>query len=252
MQIARVLDGERIVYGIIRGDQLHLIQGSPFGGIEEIWEQLPLSQLKLLAPCVPSKVVCVGLNYRDHAEEMKLPLPKEPLFFLKPPSALLEPGGTIDYPRATKDLQYEAELAIIIDRPAHRITAKQAHTYIFGYTCANDVSARDLQKLDGQWTRAKSFDTFLPLGPWIETAVKPDKLAIRLLLNGEVKQSSNTEHLIHRAYDVVAAASQIMTLMPGDVVLTGTPSGVGPMQIGDTVGVEIEGIGRLENRVGIV
>ncbi len=251
MKIARFEYRDRIAYGILEEETLHMLQGEPFDGVVRTGEQMPLSQVRLLTPCVPSKAVCVGLNYSGHAREMSLDLPQEPLFFLKPPSALLDPGGHIDYPPQTQDLQFEAELAVVIKKRARHIAAADVADYVLGYTCSNDVSARDLQKRDGQWTRAKSFDTFLPLGPWIETDLDPETADIRLLLNGEVKQSSNTRCLITAVADVVAMASQIMTLLPGDVILTGTPSGVGPMQVGDRVVVDISGIGQLENIVGL-
>jgi len=198
----------------------------------------------------PSKIICVGLNYRDHAEELKMPLPASPIIFLKPPTAVIGDGEDIVYPDwMTKNLHYEAELAIVIGRKAHRISEKDAEKYIEGYTCGNDVTARDLQNLDGQWTRSKSFDTFCPLGPRVVKDLNPNKLDIQLLLNGEIKQSSNTGQMIFKPAHLVSFISQIMTLLPGDVILTGTPPGVGPMRKRDTVVVEIEGIGRLTNKI---
>ena len=252
MKIARVATPNRIAYGIIEAESIHLLSGDPFSGILRSGEVLPLAQVRLLAPCLPSKAVCVGLNYRAHAEEVAKALPTEPLFFLKPPSALLDPLGVIDYPPETRELHYEAELAVVIGKTAHRISVEEVPAHVLGYTCANDVSARDIQNSDGQWTRGKSFDTFLPLGPWIETELDPDAADIRLTLNGETKQDSNTRDLIADVCKLVSLASRVMTLQPGDVLLTGTPSGIGPMQIGDTVVVEIAGIGKLENTVGLV
>lgn len=198
----------------------------------------------------PLKIICVGLNYRDHAEELKMSLPASPIIFLKPPTAVIGDGEDIIYPDwMTKNLHYEAELAIVIGEKAHRISEKDAEKYIEGYTCGNDVTARDLQNLDGQWTRSKSFDTFCPLGPRVVKDLNPNKLDIQLLLNGEIKQSSNTGQMIFKPAYLVSFISQIMTLLPGDVILTGTPPGVGPMRKGDTVVVEIEGIGRLTNKI---
>ena len=197
----------------------------------------------------PSKIVAVGLNYRDHAAEMKEALPQTPILFLKPPSAVIYNNEAIVYPAMTKELHYEAELAVVIKDKIRNISAAEAPEHILGYTCANDVTARDLQRRDGQWTRAKSFDTFCPLGPEIVSGLSPDNLAIDLYLNGERKQSSNTSNLIFKVDFLVAFISQVMTLMPEDVILTGTPAGIGPMQVGDEVRVEIAGIGSLVNKI---
>ncbi len=210
---------------------------------------LNIDDVTLLAPCQPSKIVCVGLNYHDHAVEMNLPLPKEPLLFLKPPSSLIGPGDAIISPRQTNNLHYEAELAIVIGQRAKHATLEQASAAILGYTCANDVTARDLQFKDGQWTRGKSFDTFLPLGPWIETEIDTSQLTISLLLNQTMRQQGNTKNLIFSPQQLVSYISQIMTLEAGDLILTGTPAGVGAMQIGDCVEVCIDGIGCLKNIV---
>ena len=192
-----------------------------------------------MMPFSPSKIICVGLNYYDHAKELGMEIPKSPVLFLKPPTAVIGNGDKIIYPAQTSTLHYEAELAIVIleDRS-------------LGYTCANDVTARDLQKIDGQWTRAKSFNTFCPLGPKIVSGIDSDNLNIKLYLNGEIKQNSNTSQMIFKPLYLVKFISEIMTLLPGDVILTGTPPGVGPMDRGDEVVVEIEGIGRLTNKVG--
>ena len=198
----------------------------------------------------PSKIVCVGLNYKDHAKELKMEPPSHPIIFLKPPTAVIGDGDAIVYPDwMTKNLHYEAELGIVIKKQAYRISESDAAQYIDGYCCANDVTARDLQNLDGQWTRAKSFDTFCPLGPRIVKDIDPNKLDIKLLLNGQVKQHSNTEQMIFKPAYLVSFISQVMTLLPGDVIITGTPPGVGPMRKGDEVAVEIEGLGKLTNRV---
>ena len=197
----------------------------------------------------PTKIVAVGLNYRDHAAEMKLPLPNEPLLFLKPPSAVIYNNEAIVYPEQTKELHYEAELAVVIKDRIKNISEEDAAKHILGFTCANDVTARDLQRLDGQWARAKSFDTFCPLGPEIIAGLSPDNLSVKLFLNGELKQSSSTANLIFRVPFLVAYISRIMTLEPDDVILTGTPAGIGPMQVGDEVRVEVEGIGSLVNKI---
>lgn len=197
----------------------------------------------------PSKIIAVGLNYKDHAKELGMDLPDEPVLFMKAPTSVIQPGEKIIYPLQTKNLHYEAELAVVIGKKCRNVTANEAKEYIRGFTCANDVTARDLQKKDGQWTRAKSFDTFCPLGPQLVKNIDPNQLEIKLYLNGKLKQSSNTSNMIFKVEELVSFVSQIMTLLPGDVILTGTPPGVGPMQVGDVVEVEIEGIGKLNNQV---
>lgn len=197
----------------------------------------------------PTKIVCVGLNYKDHAAELNMDIPRYPILFLKPPSALIFNNDPIIYPAQTKELHYEAELAIVIKDKVKNLKKEEALKHVKGFACGNDVTARDLQRLDGQWTRAKSFDTFCPVGPKIVTGIDPDKLVIKLYLNGEEKQSSNTSNMIFKVDHLVSFISQVMTLEADDVILTGTPPGVGPMQVGDEVVVEIEGIGRLTNKV---
>lgn len=198
----------------------------------------------------PSKIICVGLNYRDHAKELNMEIPEFPMIFLKPPTSVIGDGEEIIYPSwQTKEVDYEAELAIIIKKEAYRISEKDAPSHILGYTCANDVTARDLQRLDSQWTRAKSFNTFCPLGPRVVSDLDPDHLDIKLHLNRDIKQMSNTSQMIFKPVRLVSFISEIMTLLPGDVILTGTPPGVGPMRKWDKVVVEIEGIGRLTNYV---
>jgi 2-keto-4-pentenoate hydratase/2-oxohepta-3-ene-1,7-dioic acid hydratase in catechol pathway len=197
----------------------------------------------------PTKIVCVGLNYKDHAAELKMPLPVEPVIFLKPPSALIYSRAAIVYPPQTANLHYEGELAVVIKDRIKNVSAAEAAKHIRGYTCANDVTARDLQNRDGQWTRAKSFDTFCALGPRVAAGLDPGGLEIKTFLNGALKQSSSTSNMIFTVPQIVSFISQVMTLEPDDVILTGTPPGVGPMQRGDTVAVEIAGIGRLENKV---
>ncbi len=230
------------------------LAGHPFGGSTEDIKltglRFPLADVRLLAPMLPSKVICIGKNYADHAREMGGEPPSEPVIFLKPSTSVCGPGDPIFRPAAISErTDYEGELAVVIGRLCSQVPAELAASVIFGYTCANDVTARDLQARDGQWTRAKGFDTFCPLGPWIETDVDPADLALTTELNGEVKQNSRTSLLLHDVPALVAFVSQVMTLLPGDVLLTGTPAGIGPMGKGDQVRVTIEGIGSLTNPV---
>ncbi len=230
------------------------LSGHPFGGkkddISLTGTSFALADVRLLAPMLPSKVVCVGKNYADHAREMGGEPPAEPIMFLKPSTAVCGPGDPIVRPaRLSGRIDFEGELAVVIGRLCREVPADRVAEVIFGYTCANDVTARDLQARDGQWTRAKGFDTFCPLGPWIETDVDPADLALATRLNGEVKQSASTSLLLHGVAALVEYASAVMTLLPGDVLLTGTPAGVGPMQDGDEVSVTIDGIGTLANPV---
>jgi 2-keto-4-pentenoate hydratase/2-oxohepta-3-ene-1,7-dioic acid hydratase in catechol pathway len=205
--------------------------------------------VKILPPCVPGKIVAAGLNYKDHAREMKMALPEEPVLFIKTPNTVIGHLDQIIYPDMTCRLDYEAELAIIIRNNIKDIDEDMVPDNILGYTCLNDVTARDLQKKDGQWTRAKCFDTFAPIGPYIATDINPDKAGIKLYLNDDLKQESNTANFIFKTRKLVSFISRIMTLNRGDIVTTGTPAGIGPMQRGDSVTVEIEGIGRLVNTV---
>jgi len=209
----------------------------------------PLSGVRLLAPCSPGKIVAVGLNYRHHAAEMGLAVPDEPVIFLKPSTAVIGPGEIIRYPDMSSQVDYEAELGVVIRDRVRNIAPDEVKDHILGYTCANDVTARDLQRKDGQWTRAKSFDTFCPIGPWIETELDPGNLLVESYLNGERRQSSRTAQFIFPVNYLVSFISRIMTLNPGDLIITGTPSGVGPMKPGDEIEVRIEGIGSLKNVV---
>ncbi len=211
--------------------------------------EVPLGDARLLPPVVPGKIVAVGRNYADHAKELGNEAPVEPLIFLKAPSSLLEPNGEIEIPPMSERVDFEGELAIVIGRKARRVRAADWRTYVLGYTCANDVTARDLQKRDVQFTRAKSFDTFCPLGPSIVTTLDPADVGVTTRLNGEVKQSGRTSDMIFPPAQLLEFITGIMTLEAGDVILTGTPAGVGPMNAGDKVEVEIEGIGILRNRV---
>ncbi|MCD1293841.1 2-hydroxyhepta-2,4-diene-1,7-dioate isomerase [Methanocella sp. CWC-04] len=238
--IGRFMDNGMIFEGEVVGDKV--ISRADF-------REYGLNELKILPPCSPSKVVCVGLNYRDHAEEMKDRIPDEPVLFLKPPSSVIGHGDNIIYPAQSKRIDYEAELAVVIGKKTGHIRADKADDHILGYTCLNDVTARDLQKKDVQWTRAKSFDTFSPIGPFIVTGVDPSSLSIKSRLNGEVKQSSNTKNLIVDVRRLVEFVSGVMTLEAGDVIATGTPSGIGPMEKGDVIEIEIEKVGTLMNLV---
>ncbi len=197
----------------------------------------------------PSKIICVGLNYSDHARELNMKTLAYPIIFLKPQTAVIWDKQKIHYPKIAKQVDYEAELAVVIGKKCKNISEKESKKYILGYTCLNDVTARDIQKKDGQWTRAKSFDTFCPIGPHIVSGINPDNLNIKLFLNGKLKQSSNTGHLIFKIDKLVSFISKVMTLYPYDVIATGTPVGVGPMRPGDKVEVQIDGIGTLTNYV---
>lgn len=197
----------------------------------------------------PSKIIAIGLNYFDHAKELNMPVPDHPIMFLKPPTSVIENGQDIIFPAQSKEVHYEGELAVVIKDKIRNISREEAKAHIKGYTCANDVTARDLQKIDGQWTRAKSFDTFCPLGPRIVNEIDPLNLKIETRVNGQIKQSSNTKNMVFNVFELISYISTIMTLMPGDIIITGTPPGVGRLKAGDTVEVEIEGIGKLTNKV---
>ncbi|WP_421617662.1 fumarylacetoacetate hydrolase family protein [Brevibacillus sp. TJ4] len=230
---------------VIEGDIYKLQSAKPImTGLE-----VPLDDVVLQAPSAPSKVVCIGVNYRDHAEEMGIDLPAEPLMFLKPSTTVVGPGEPIVYPRLTENLHYEGELAVVIKKEAKHVKAEDAEEYILGYTCAIDVTARDLQMKDGQWTRSKSFDTFCPLGPAIAAKLDHQDLRIVTRVNGEVRQDSSTSQMVFSVPQLVEAVSAVMTLLPGDVILTGTPPGVGELKVGDEISVTIEGIGTLSTRV---
>lgn len=249
MKIARyALDGA-VEYGVLEEGRMRRARGNPYDGLKILDEVRDLSTLRLLSPSIPGKAVCIGLNYRDHAEEFGLPIPAAPVVFIKPSTTVINPGDLIEKPAMCSRLDYEAELVVVIGKKARHVSAEKAHDYILGYTCGNDVTARDLQPKDGQWTVAKSFDTFLPFGPWVETDMDSTSLRIQAFLNGERKQNSNTKNLIFPVRELVAYLSAIMTLEPGDIIMTGTPSGVGPMAPGDEIRIEIEGIGSLVNRV---
>ncbi|MEZ0074312.1 fumarylacetoacetate hydrolase family protein [Planotetraspora sp. GP83] len=252
MRIARFSTGDGVAFGVVEeGEQvIARIDGHPFGGVQLTGERYPLAEVRVVAPMLPSKVIAIGRNYADHAREMGAEPPDEPVLFLKPSTSVIGPGESIAYPeKLSRHVDYEGELAVVIGRLCREVPAERANDVIFGYTCANDVTARDLQSKDGQWARAKGFDTFCPLGPWIETSLDAGDLALTTTVNGELKQSGRTSWLLHDIPALIAHVSAVMTLLPGDVILTGTPAGVGPLAVGDEVSVGIEGIGTLTNRV---
>ena len=249
MLIVRFRADGKIRYGALEANHVIEYSGTPFTTFRRARRRYPLKQVVLLTPVVPSKIVALGLNYRDHAAELGLALPEEPIMFLKPPSALVGPNDPIVYPRESRRVDYEGELAIVMRRRCRNAPPARAREYVLGYTCLNDVTARDIQARDGRGSRAKAFDTFCPLGPCIATDIDPNAVLVETYVNGERRQSSSTKELIFPVEDVVARVSQIMTLLPGDVIATGTPPGVGPLQPGDRVEVRIEGIGSLKNAV---
>ena len=257
MRIVRFRSGGRPRYGMIDGDHVWAFQNSPFSSRRQHGLQYQLDgrehrldEVKLLAPCTPSKIVCLGVNYRSHAIETGLPIPPVPLLFLKPSTAVIGPEEAIVLPRQERRrVDYEAELGVVIGRRAREVPRQRARDFVLGYTCFNDVSERYSQKSDGQWTRAKGHDTFAPIGPWIEIEADPEDLAVESFINGELRQSARTSDLIFGVDQIVSFVSCIMTLLPGDVIATGTPSGIGPMRPGDVVEIKIEKIGTLRNYV---
>ena len=250
MEFMRVSWGGDPRWLLAEQDGLYWLEGSPFGEWKRSAEVSSLAGVRVLAPCTPTKIVAVGVNYLSHAEEMGTQLPQEPLLFLKPPSSVVGHRSSIMYPsHLSARVEYEGELALVIGQRVRAVTPERALECLLGYTCANDVTARDLQRRDSQWARAKGFDTFCPLGPVISTDVDPASLVIRTRLNGELRQQASTGEMIFPVGRLLSAISAVMTLEPGDVVLTGTPTGVGELQVGDVVEVEIEGIGTLTNSV---
>ena len=249
MKLARFQTDGKVLSGRVEGDSIVEMAGPGLSGCAAAGRSHPLASVKLLAPAVPSKVVCVGLNYLDHAREFGKKVPEDPCLFIKPDTSVIGPDDAIVCPKMSRRVDYEAELGIVIGRTLHDASPAEARRAILGYTCVNDVTARDLQEKDGQWTRSKSFDTFCPIGPWITDEVEPDDLEIELLLNGQRRQHSRTSQFACKTADLVSFISRVMTLKPGDVIATGTPAGIGPMQPGDVVEVRIEGIGTLRNSV---
>lgn len=259
MRIVRFQAQTGIRFGVVEHDIVYEVRGgiADFvpGAVSDPARHMragrayPLDAVTLLAPCLPSKIVAVGLNYRSHAEEIRMQLPEEPLLFLKPSTAVIGPGDAIIYPPMSKRIDYEAELGVILGAVAKNVSEHEAHRYILGYTCFNDVTARDLQGKDKQFTRSKSFDTFAPLGPWIETELDPCNVKVQAYLEGELKQSGSTADMVFSVNQLVSFVSKVMTLLPGDVIATGTPAGIGPMRAGDCIEIVVEGIGTLPNRV---
>jgi 2-keto-4-pentenoate hydratase/2-oxohepta-3-ene-1,7-dioic acid hydratase in catechol pathway len=248
--IVRVSAGGRVRYGLFGGGRIRLYEGSPFAGGRPGKSWLPVSEAKLLAPCRPSKIVCVGRNYSAHAKELGNPVPDEsPIIFLKPSTSVIGPGRPIRRPAGAERVDHESELAVVIGRPCRRARRERALDYVLGYTCLNDVTERTLQKADGQWTRAKGFDTFCPLGPAIALDAEPQALTVRCLVDGELRQEGHTGDMIFPVDRLIEFISGVMTLNPGDVIATGTPEGVGPLTAGQEVAVEVEGVGRLANPV---
>lgn len=249
MRVCRVVLGDELAYGVVEGEAVALVTGHPFGPVEPDGRVLRLEDVRLVAPVLPSKIVAVGRNYAEHAREMGGDVPAEPMIFLKPSTAVVGPGEPILLPWQSERVEHEAELAVVIGRLCRNVPEDAVRDVVLGYTCANDVTARDLQRTDGQWGRAKGFDSFCPIGPWIETDLDPDDVAIRCSVNGAVRQEGSTVDMVRTVAELVSWISGVMTLLPGDVILTGTPAGVGPLTDGDEVTVEIEGIGALVNPV---
>jgi 2-keto-4-pentenoate hydratase/2-oxohepta-3-ene-1,7-dioic acid hydratase in catechol pathway len=251
MKICRYENAGVVSYGV--ADPVHgvvrEIEGSPFDGVILTGREFTRTGVTMLAPVTPTKIVAIGLNYKDHAFEMGKKIPDEPMLFLKPSSAVNRHGGDIVYPKASQRVDYEAELGVVIGKETRRVKASDARSHILGYTCVNDVTARDLQAKDVQYTRAKGFDTFAPIGPWVETDLDPLSLFVRCRVNGVLKQDGNTREMGADPFALVEFVSHVMTLYPGDVIATGTPPGVGAVHPGDVIEVEIEGIGVLSNRV---
>ncbi|WP_375000265.1 fumarylacetoacetate hydrolase family protein [Aeromicrobium sp. CTD01-1L150] len=255
MRVARFAGEDDPRYGVVGEEDgvptIAVLKGDPlYAGFELTGQKVPLDDVRLLAPVIPrSKVVGVGRNYAKHAVELGNDVPEHPLVFLKPNTSVIGPGDPIVYPEQTQDLHYEGELAVVIGRICKDVSVEDAPKVIFGYTVGNDVTARDLQRSDDQWARAKGFDTFCPLGPWIETNLDPADLRVTTELDGDLRQDGRTGDMVFSVADIIAYVSEFMTLLPGDVILTGTPEGVGPMQAGERVSVSVEGIGTLTNQV---
>lgn len=256
MRIARFTVADQITFGVVAGDfgdpsslTVTAIDGHPFAPFSLTSAVFPLAEVRLLPPVLPSKIICVGKNYADHAREMGGEAPATPMLFLKPSTAVVGDGEAIVLPGQSGQVEHEGELAVVVGRLAREVPQSRVDDVVLGYTCANDVTARDLQRSDGQWGRAKGFDSFCPLGPWIATDIDAGDLGIQTHVNGELRQSGRTSQLVHSVSDLVQFVSSVMTLLPGDVILTGTPAGVGPLVDDDTVTVTIDQVGALTNHV---
>lgn len=241
--------GQPITQGWLYNDTVGPIDGNFAEEFRRMEANIPLKEVRLMAPIHPGKIICVGRNYAAHAKEHDVEVPESPLLFLKPPSSVIGPDATIRLPPQSEKVEHEAELAVVIGKAGRWISTQNAHQHILGYTLSNDVTARDLQRKDGQWTRGKGFDTFCPLGPWIETDFDPTDALLTCHVNGDMRQMGSTRDMVFTVRQLIAFASTIMTLEPGDVILTGTPAGVGPLTPGDVVEVMIEGLGTLRNPV---
>ena len=252
MKLARFLTGDRVSYGVVEGDLVYEISEEDFfsGSAVNRGAGHKLTSVRLLAPVLPSKIVAIGLNFKAHAAEFGKALPEEPMLFLKPSTAVIGPGDEIVYPsHMSRRVDYEGELALVVGKEAKAVAVEEAQRHILGYTCFNDVTARDLQGKDVQYTRAKGFDTFAPMGPWLETELDAGDVRIETFLNGEKRQDTSTGDMIFNVFDLLSFVTHVMTMLPGDVIATGTPSGVGKMKPGNTVEVRVEGIGSLVNTV---
>jgi len=242
-------DNKKPKYGWLLDDKVGEISGNIFGRYQRKEALTPLSDVKLLAPSEPTKIVCIGRNYVEHAKELGNEVPKVPLIFMKPPSSIINPDDAIILPPQSAQVEHEGELVVVISKRGRHITAENARKHILGYTVGNDVTARDLQKADDQWTRAKGFDTFCPFGPWVDTEFDPADAVVTCRVNGQMRQMGSTRDMIFNVGVLIAFVSSVMTLEPGDLLFTGTPSGVGPLRDGDEVSVEIEGLGMIKNKV---
>lgn len=241
-------DGD-IQYGWLENHKIGLIDGNLFGEYQRLEPTINLSLKKILAPVIPTKIVCVGRNYREHAVEQNVDIPESPQLFLKPPSAIIAQEECIQIPPQSKQVEHEAELVVVIGKKGRWISVEESNNYILGYTIGNDVTARDIQHKDLQWTRGKGFDTFCPIGPWIETELDPADCLISCRVNGGLRQMASTREMIYSVNQIVSYVSTVMTLEPGDLIFTGTPAGIGGIKAGDTIEIEIEGIGILSNKV---
>ncbi|WP_432004294.1 fumarylacetoacetate hydrolase family protein [Streptomyces sioyaensis] len=253
MRIARFSIDGNVGFGVVEGDELDVIKGHPFAEFERSGQKVPLDKVRLLPPVLPNKVVAIARNYAEHAAELGNAVPDVPVTFFKPSTSVIGPGDPIGYPSFSQEVHHEAELAVVIGRMCREVPRERAKDVILGYTCANDITARDVQQREKQWARAKGFDSSCPLGPWVETGLEPADiaagLAVQCTVNGEQRQLGRTSDMVRPVEDLIVHITEAMTLLPGDVILTGTPAGVGPLNVGDEVAVTIEGIGTLTNKV---